>query len=78
VGYWEFILGGKCPDFLRTDGKKQLIELFGNYWHTVKSRETADERTAHFKKSGFDTLILWETDLDSEEQVLERIRRFVA
>jgi hypothetical protein len=31
VGNWEFIVAGKCPDFLCTDGRKLLIELFGNY-----------------------------------------------
>jgi G:T-mismatch repair DNA endonuclease (very short patch repair protein) len=76
VGNWEFILGGKCPDFVSMGGKKQIIELFGNYWHTTKSRESADERIAHFKRFGFDTLILWERDLDNEDQTLQKILQF--
>src|SRR5271154_1307689 len=28
VGDWEFMVAGKCPDFLSTDGRKLLIELF--------------------------------------------------
>ena len=66
VGNWEFMLGGKCPDFMSTDGKKLLIELFGNYWHTVKARETVEERVDHFRKHGFETLILWEKEMDDE------------
>jgi very-short-patch-repair endonuclease len=76
VGNWEFILGGKCPDFLNTSGKKLLIELFGNYWHTVKARETVEERVAHFRKYGFETLILWEKEMDEEQLIVEKIRLF--
>ncbi len=78
VGNWELILGGKCPDFLNTTGKRQLIELFGNYWHTVKARETVEERIAHFSRYGFETLVLWEKELSDEERAVEKIRRFAS
>jgi len=77
VGNWEFIVGGKCPDFLNTTGKKLLIELFGNYWHTVKARETVEERVALFRKYGYETLILWEKEMDDEQLIVEKIRRFL-
>ena len=76
VGNWELLVGGKCPDFLNSTGKRQLIELFGNYWHTVKARETAEERIAHFREYGFDTLVLWEKELSDEGHVLKKIRQF--
>ena len=76
VGNWEFIVGGKCPDFMSTNGKKLLIELFGNYWHTVKARETVEERVARFREHGFETLVLWESEMGEEKRVLEKIRRF--
>ncbi len=76
VGNWEFILGGKCPDFLSTDGKKLLIELFGNYWHTIKARETVEERVARFREHGFETLVLWEKEMDDERLIVDKIRRF--
>ena len=60
VGDGEFILGGKCPDFLNIDGKKKLIELFGNYWH---KGEDPQNRINYFKKLGFDTLVIWEKEL---------------
>lgn len=76
VGNWEFILGGKCPDFMSTDGRKLLIELFGNYWHIVKAREAVEERVARFREHGFETLVLWEKEMDDESVVVDKIRRF--
>ncbi len=76
VGNWELLVGGKCPDFVRADGK-QLIELFGDYWHTVKARETPEERIAHFRQFGYETLILWERDLRDESATLRKIREFM-
>jgi G:T-mismatch repair DNA endonuclease (very short patch repair protein) len=78
VGNWEFIVAGKCPDFLSSDGRKLLIELFGNYWHTVKARETVEERVERFRKHGFETLILWEKEMDDEERIVEKIRQFAS
>ena len=76
VGDWELIAGGKCPDFVGTDGKKLLIELFGNYWHTVKARETVEERVARFREHGYETLVLWEKEMDDEQRIMDRIRQF--
>lgn len=33
VGNGQLIIGGKCPDFVNINGKKQIIEVFGEYWH---------------------------------------------
>ena len=74
VGNWELLVGGKCPDFVSVGDKKRLIELFGDYRHTVKARETAEERAAHFKQFGYETLIVWEHDLRDESRILEKIR----
>jgi G:T-mismatch repair DNA endonuclease (very short patch repair protein) len=76
VGNWEFMVAGKCPDFLNTDGRKLLIELFGNYWHTVKARETVEERVERFRKHGFETLVLWEKEMDDEQLIVDKIRQF--
>jgi len=72
------MVGGKCPDFLSTDGRNLLIELFGNYWHTVKARETVEERVERFRKHGFETLIVWEKEMDDEERIVEKIRQFAS
>lgn len=28
-------IGGLCPDFVNCNGKKVIIELFGDYWHDL-------------------------------------------
>jgi len=73
VGNGKFILGGKCPDFLNTNGKKQLIELFGTYWHSIFD---VAKRTQHFRSYGFNTLVLWEDELGDEVKVLKKIKSF--
>lgn len=69
----EFIIGGKCPDWGHINGHKKLIELFGDYWH---KGEDPQEKIDHYKQYGFDTLVIWEHELPSEELVLSKIRRF--
>jgi len=81
VGDGEFILEGKCPDFLNVNGKKKLIELFGNYWHgedrTGKTKkESEDERINYFKKFGFKTLIIWESELQDLSVLKNKILNF--
>jgi hypothetical protein len=73
VGDFEFFLGGRCPDFMNINGKKKLIELYGNYWH---QDENPQERIEHFKQYGFDTIIIWESELKHMEKVREKIIDF--
>lgn len=73
VGNGEFILGGKCPDFMNKNGQKKVIELFGDYWH---NGENPQGRIKHFKKYGFDTLVIWEHELKNEEILTEKIVGF--
>lgn len=73
VGDGAFMLGGKCPDFLNVNGKKQLIELFGLHWH-----DTFDvaRRSEHFRQYGFDTLVIWEDELKDMDAVISKIKKF--
>lgn len=73
VGGGEVILGGKCPDFINSDGKKQLIELFGTYFHDLLD---AARRTEHFRQYGFTTLIIWEDELGNQPRLVKKIRKF--
>ncbi len=73
VGDGEFILAGKCPDFLNMDGQKKLIEIYGNYWHR---NDNPQERTDLFAKYGYDTLIIWESELKNLDEVKEKILAF--
>ena len=74
-------LGGRIPDFVNINGKKQVIELFGDYWHgkkrTGKSKEIAEkEKKDHYAKLGFDCLIIWEYELKDLGAVKNKILNF--
>lgn len=75
VGDGQFILGGKCPDWMNVNGQKKLIELFGDYWH---QGENPQERIDHYKQYGFDTLVIWEHELKelSKDKILDKVRVF--
>ncbi len=49
-------LGGKVPDFVNVNGKKKLIEFFGDYWH---KNDNPNKRINYFKQFGWDTLELY-------------------
>jgi len=71
VGDGKVIIDGYCPDFINNNGKKQVIELYGDYWH---KNDDPQKRINHFKRFGFDTLIIWEHELTSEQDVLDKIK----
>ena len=77
VGNGEIIIGGKNPDFININGKKQIIELFGNYWHTQRIRTYQDTeigRIKHFQKYGFNCIVIWQSELKNEQKVIEKIK----
>jgi len=83
VGDGQVILDGLNPDFIDCDGSKQIVEIFGDYWHSEEVTgcspdEEEDRRKECFAEYGFDTLILWEHEIDrmSDSEIAERIRRF--
>lgn len=73
VGEGEVWLGNHNPDFINTNGKKQVIELFGTYWHPVFD---VAQRIEHYKQYGFDCLIIWEDELKKPEAVLKKVHKF--
>ena len=66
VGDGNFILAGKCPDFVNINGKKAIIELYGSYWH---KGQDPNVRINLFSEYGYSTLVLWENQLDKEYAV---------
>ena len=73
VGDGQVVIGGKVPDFLNVNGQKKLIELFGNYWHRG---EDPERKPNYYKKYGFDTLVIWEWELNNEETLASKIKKF--
>ena len=82
TGDGSVVISGLCPDFVNTDGQKEIIELFGDFWHSKRSErnlrptQTEHGRGAIFRKFGFRTLVIWEHELANQEAVIARIRRF--
>jgi G:T-mismatch repair DNA endonuclease (very short patch repair protein) len=73
TGDGQFILGGKCPDFVNVNGQKKIIEMFGDFWH---KDENPNDRMAIFEPFGFKTLVIWEHELKDLESVKQRILEF--
>lgn len=78
-GEWKFvgdgsvIFNGYNPDFINVNGRKLIIELFGDYWH--KGEDPAD-RAKLFEPYGFRTLVIWEHELKNLLAVGSRVGEF--
>ena len=78
------------PDFMNTNGKKKIIEVFGCYWHACpkcklngsadlrKGFDRMDQRAKIYAQYGYDTLFVWEHEISNISRLKERIRRFTA
>jgi very-short-patch-repair endonuclease len=73
-GTGGFVIDGKIPDFTNVNGKKQLIEVFGDYWH---KGENPQDKIDEYKKVGFECLVLWEHEILYElPSVIEKLKEF--
>ena len=80
TGSGSFWVEGKNPDFTNVNGRKQVIEMFGVYWHDSSlfpDRLNEEELIAHYKSFGFDCLVIWEYDVWDEMLVLKRIKELL-
>lgn len=73
TGDFSFMINGKNPDFTNINGQKKLIELFGDYWH---KGENPQDRIDTFKPFGYDTLVIWESELKDINKVKNKIMKF--
>ena len=64
-------IGGKIPDFINTNGEKQIIEMFGDYWHKPIEEQLRKEV---FKEYGYDCLVVWENELEHEVELVNKIK----
>jgi intein/homing endonuclease/8-oxo-dGTP pyrophosphatase MutT (NUDIX family) len=65
--------GRKVPDFWNVNGKKKVIEFFGETWHEYKEEQ---ERRDLFKKYGVDCLVIWGRDFRNIKLLKEKIKTF--
>lgn len=68
-------IGRYFPDFINCNGKKLIIEFFGEYWHTEDEELL---KTKAYAELGYKTLILWQRDLAKKkrEALLGKIKAF--
>jgi hypothetical protein len=81
VGDGSILIGYKNPDFINVNGQKKIIEHFGEYPHGPKrtgrtNKEEEQQRINHFAKYGYQTLIIWEHELENLELTSEKILQF--
>jgi transposase-like protein len=74
VGDGSFTVGYKNPDFLNINGKKAVIELFGDYWHRG---ENECDRIQHYARYGFKCLVTWEHELEDKENLSNKLMKFI-
>lgn len=81
VGDGGVILNGLIPDFINCNGKKELIELFGDYWHRkegLRWNYTELGRIMAYNALGFRCLVIWEQELQklSDIEIADKVREF--
>lgn len=83
TGDGSFWIENINPDFIECNGKKIVVEIFGDYWHspllrnTVSYNQTYEGRKKILKKHGWKLIVFWETDLlreDAEAFVLSVLK----
>ena len=73
VGDGRMIIGGKCPDFINYRDQNKLVELFGDYWH---QGEDPQERIDYLSEFGFDTLVIWECEMNNYNTLVSKVETF--
>jgi hypothetical protein len=79
TGDGQVIIDGLNPDFINTNGKKLIIEVFGDYWHrqNVKPYRVNEGRVDVYATYGYRTLIIWERETKNIELLKQKIQEFV-
>lgn len=70
VGNGEVWIARKNPDFININGKKQVVEILGNYWH---GKEETQKRIEHYARYGFECITIWEDDLKNTNLILTKL-----
>lgn len=74
VGNGKLVINGLIPDFANINGKKTLIELFGDYWHR---NDNPQDRIDKFAELGYPCLVIWSSKLENPFQIVKQITNFI-
>lgn len=66
-------LDGLIPDFVNVNGKKQVLDIHGSYWH---KNEDINIRAERYAKCGYSSLIIWDHELENRVAITVKIRNF--
>ena len=78
VGNGKFWIEGFNPDFVNTNGCKKIVEAYGDYWHNLPNYKERDiKRLKMYKKYGYDTLVIWQHELEDIVNLKNKIKDFV-
>lgn len=84
TGDGSFWIENINPDFVECNGKKIVVEIFGDYWHSpllnwgLSENRTLFYRKAILKQYGWKMIVFWESDLkrkDAEAFVLSILKK---
>lgn len=87
-GEWKYVgdgrdgtvIGGKIPDWININGKKLIIELFGNLWHSIPGQSysrTAEGTVKHYATYGLKCLIVDYREVRDEQKIVAKIKEFM-
>jgi len=71
VGDFQVRIGKRYPDFININGKKEVVELFGSFWHKP---DEIQPTVKYYERYGFSCLIIWEEELKDVDALLTHIR----
>ena len=72
-GSQNVVIGRCIPDFVRADGLKAVLEVFGGYWHQLGDE---DEKIKHYGECSTKCLVFWDYECYFEKDVVERLEAF--
>ena len=78
TGAGDFWIDKINPDFVNCNGKKIIIEVFGNYWHNLDKIKIKDQKKLKIlKKYGWNRVVLWEKEIYNlpAKKILNRIKK---
>jgi len=81
TGDFSFWVDKQNPDFVNCNGQKKVIEHFGDYYHGEEKTGKPnaiheEERKAKYGEFGFDCLVVWEHELENEEELRKKLIEF--
>ena len=89
VGDGRISIGEYYPDFIGKNGKMQIIETLGCYYHhcskckkgTIQKQEISIEKNAIrqgiYSIQGYDSLLIWGHEFNDMPVLVEKLRQFI-